>query len=89
MFSLSPCGERYIADYGTPDGSPLQENPVRRSLILLPTGARSNASQDYCPYSPKRLEGAFSELPLCRGFSEVRMAPVPYGPVGQGILLSL
>ena len=80
MFSLSPCGERYIADYGTPDGSPLQENPVRRSLILLPTGARSNASQDYCPYSPRCLE---------EGFSEVRMAPVPYGPVGQGILLSL
>ena len=35
----------------TSDGSPLHENPVRRSVLCYPLVASSKSSQDCCPYS--------------------------------------
>ena len=54
-------GKRHSRLQRTPDGSPLHENPARRSLSCYPLAARSKSWQDCCPYQPGCLEeGALS-----------------------------
>ena len=60
MLSRPPVGKENCNNM-TPDGIPLQRRPsgVFSCYQLV---ARSKAGQDRYPYSPKCLEGEFSEL---------------------------